>query len=166
MSIDLHFDSLTSENLPRALTLVSEVFPFNKKEIGAAYRDSLDPTSDRMKQRRMLEYFVVTNKSTGNVIAVTGLYNKTEYPPEEAWLAWFCVDPKERGQGIGRKTLEWTINRARSKGYKIFRLYTSTDPNEVEAQHLYESVGLKIYKRERSEEFPEEETIYREKLLE
>ncbi len=165
MSIDLSFEPLTRENISQALELASAVFPHNKEAVKSAYKDSLNSASERMKQRRMLEYFAVTDRHTGKIVAITGLYNQTQQPPEEAWLGWFCVDINERGRGIGRKTLEWTIDRARTKGYRLFRLYTSTDPNEAEAQHLYESMGLKIYKRERSEEFPEEETLYREKFI-
>jgi GNAT superfamily N-acetyltransferase len=90
------------------------------------------------------------------------LYNRKEYPEDEVWLGWFCADPTIRGQGIGRRTLEWSINKAREMGYKKLKLYTSTDPAEAAAQGLYESVGLKIYKREPNKGFENEEILYRE----
>ncbi|MDE1874577.1 MAG: GNAT family N-acetyltransferase [Patescibacteria group bacterium] len=164
--VKISFHPLSVQNLSAALSVASGVFPYNIRSIEAAYRDSLDPLSERMKKRRLLAYFVATNDMTGKVIAVTGLYNHLiDHSPDEAWLGWFCVDPTERGKGFGRKTLEWTIERARDMGYKMFRLYTSTDSNEREAQSLYESEGLAIYKREPSEEHPGEEIIYRELSL-
>jgi GNAT superfamily N-acetyltransferase len=66
-----------------------------------------------------------------------------------------------RGRGIGRKISEWTISKARDLGYRQLKLYTSTDPNETMAQKLYESVGLKLYKREPSEDVLGEEIWYR-----
>ena len=71
-------------------------------------------------------------------------------------MAWFCLDPNVRGKGLGRQLLEWTMTKAKEEGYKVFRLYTSTDPNEAPAQKLYESIGLKV-----TEEKDDDETPYK-----
>jgi ribosomal protein S18 acetylase RimI-like enzyme len=52
------------------------------------------------------------------------------------------VDPKARGRRIGQALIEHTVARARDAGDKLIRLYTSTDPNEAAAQHLYEKNGF------------------------
>ena len=56
---------------------------------------------------------MVQDVDTKEIIGLTGLYNRKEYPEDEVWLGWFCIDPKYRGQGRGRMLLEWTLQRAR-----------------------------------------------------
>lgn len=158
----LIFEPITNSNFLEALTLASKVFPNHKEEIEKAYKRVLDPTTAYLDERRILEYYAGKDTYLNKIVSVTGIYNRKEYPEDEVWLGWFCVDPIMRGKGIGRETLEWTIKKARELGYKKFKLYTSTDPNEAFAQNLYESVGLKIYKREPNEKFPQEEILYRE----
>ena len=99
-----------------------------------------------------LNYWVLLDE-TNKVIGVTGLYAFKE-TLDEVWLAWYCLDPEVRGQGLGRKLLLWTMDKARLEGYSIFKLYTSTDPNEAAAQKLYESLGLKVVKEEKDSESP------------
>lgn len=160
--MNLSFEPLSHENFDEAFKLATSVFPDQLKEIEIPYRGSLDPKSSFWNERRMVRYYVVKDTDVGKIVAVTGLYNRKDYPEDEVWLGWFCVDPSVRGHGLGRKVLEWTMNKAREMGYKRFKLYTSTDPNEAAAQNLYESVGLKIFKREPSEGWPDEEILYRE----
>lgn len=160
--MNLSFESLSHENFDEAFKLATSVFPNQEKEIEIPYRGSLDPSSSYWNERRLVQYYIVKDVGTNKIVAVTGLYNRNDYPEDEAWLGWFCVDPSARGRGLGRKVLSWTMNKAKEMGYKRFKLYTSTDPNEVAAQNLYESVGLKIFKREPSEDWPDEEILYRE----
>lgn len=160
--MNLIFAPLTQSHLQEALSVGIRSFPDHADEIRTAYLRALDPEKKYLQERRLLQYYVVIDTDTSKVIAITGLYNRKEYPEDEAWLGWFCTDPEFRGKGIGRKTLEWTMNKARELGYKKFKLYTSTDSNETAAQNLYESVGLKVYKREPSKYYPDEEVLYRE----
>ena len=80
------------------------------------------------------------------------------------WLGWYCLDKNERGKGFGREILEWTINNVKEKGYKIMRLYTTTDPNEATAQKLYEDLSFKIIDEEQKEG-DSYKTLYRERIL-
>jgi len=80
----------------------------------------------------------------GKVIGVTGLY-ATKWDIEEAyWLAWFAVSKKDRGKGVGRKLLEFCIDKAKRDGKKYLRLYTSDGDVEKDAQRLYEKHGFRI----------------------
>lgn len=92
----------------------------------------------------------------------TGLYRYRSDPEEAVWVAWFCVDPNARGRGIGQALIEHTVARARDAGYGLMRLYTSTDPNEAAAQHLYEKNGFVETRRKRGLFVT---TIYREKKI-
>lgn len=77
------------------------------------------------------------------VLGTTGLYRYNKDAEGAVWVAWFCVDPKARGHGIGQALIERTVARARDAGFDRVRLYTSTSPNEEAAQRLYAKNGLK-----------------------
>ena len=47
-------------------------------------------------------------------------------------------------------------------GYKKIKLYTTTDPNEVHAQKLYEDAGLKVYKINKDIPHKGIDTLFRE----
>lgn len=158
----LVFEPLSRSRFEEAVSVGTRSFPDHGDDIREAYERALDPEKKYLDERRLLEYYLAIDQETNKVVAITGLYNRKEYLEDEVWLGWFCADPEVRGKGIGRQTLEWTINKARGTGYKRLRLYTSTDPNEAAAQNLYESVGLKVYKREPSTDYPDEEILYRE----
>ena len=86
----------------------------------------------------------------GEVCGTTGFYSYTKDKHEAVWLAWFCVDPKFRGKGIGKKLIEYSIDEARKYNKKFFRLYTSTDPNEASAQNLYEKYDFRIKRQKKT----------------
>ncbi len=96
------------------------------------------------------------------VLGTTGLYRYKNDANEAVWVAWFCVDPKARGRGIGQALIDHTVSRARDAGFNRIRLYTSTDPNEEAAQRLYEKNGFKEILRKKGMFTT---TIFREKTL-
>lgn len=160
---------LSHENIEEAIKLAHKVFPLdsassNPPERG--FRKSLSQESVLKSWRgpehvlSRLNYWVLLDDNSHKVIGVTGLYGFKDNL-DEVWLAWYCIDPEARGKGMGRRLLEWTIDKARSEGYKLFKLYTSTDPNESVAQKLYESLGLEIINREKDVDSPYE-IIYRQ----
>ncbi|MEK7175920.1 MAG: GNAT family N-acetyltransferase [Patescibacteria group bacterium] len=161
---------LSKENLEETIELAHKVFPLdaageNPPEKG--FRKSLLPEEDREYWEKnklfRLNYWVLLDDRSDRVIGVTGLYAFSDHK-EEAWLAWFCIDPAERGKGLGRRLLEWTMTKAKEEGYSVFKLYTSTDPNEAAAQNLYESIGLKITEEQKDSE-SEYKILYRQRSL-
>ncbi len=80
------------------------------------------------------------------------------------WLGWYCVRPDQRGKGLGRELIEWTIDKAKEQGFKKLKLYTSEDPEEAKAQEIYENYGFKIVGEEKGE--GKYKTLYREKVIE
>lgn len=83
----------------------------------------------------------------GRVVGIVGLYEYGRSTKTVSWLGWFCVDPDFRRQGIGSELLDYAISKAKEAGKKYLRIYTTTDPNEAEAQKLYEKYGFKIVKK-------------------
>ena len=96
---------------------------------------------------RNIDAFDVYVDDAGRVLGTTGLYRYTKDANHASWVAWFCVDPEARGRGVGQALLEHTVEKARSAGFRLVRLYTSTDPNEAAAQRLYERNGFNEIRR-------------------
>jgi GNAT superfamily N-acetyltransferase len=149
-AMSLKLEPLSKENLKEALELAQKLFPDYIDRIEKVYEVSLEKNmvDPYWKTRRILEYWVGVDTISGKIVVITGFYQKTEHDADEIWLGWFGVNPEIRGRGIGRQTLEWSINTARERGYKFLRLWTTTDPEEAIAQKLYDSVGLSVYKEE------------------
>ena len=95
----------------------------------------------------------------GEVCGTTGFYMNKNDEHEAVWLSWFCVDPRQRGQGIGKKLIEFSIDKARELGKDFLRLYTSDHSSEMEAQGLYEKYGLKVFKKKK---YGSDTYLYRE----
>jgi GNAT superfamily N-acetyltransferase len=146
--MNLVFEPLSTKSYDEAVALLKTVFGDEALEAAEAYLWCLNPTMPERKGQRFLKYWVGVDQDTGAIVATTGLYNLVTDPPDEAWLGWYSVAPGMRGKGLGRTTLEWTMDQARSAGFKKFRLWTSSLPAEEIAQVLYESIGLKIYRVE------------------
>ena len=61
--------------------------------------------------------------------------------PDEAHLRMLGVDPAARGRGVGRALVEASIEVARRRGKKVFRL-TTTQMMEV-ARRMYVRMGFR-----------------------
>jgi cation diffusion facilitator family transporter len=90
----------------------------------------------------------------GKVVGVTGFYYKHEDRQEAVWGGWTVYEAKARASVSRAKLLmlEKSIIEAHATGRKYFRLYTSTVPVEAQANHLYDRVGLKVYRTEPMED--------------
>jgi ribosomal protein S18 acetylase RimI-like enzyme len=171
-------EQLSRKTLEDAKALVNSVFPIQtekecsnfwltkslelseerKKETENRKPKTEDP---RLKTQNIPCYWVYIkdNKVTG----IVGLY-EMPHGKEACWLGWFCVDPNYRRQGIGSLLLDYAIGVARKRNKKYLRLYTTTDPNEADAQILYEKKGFKITKQNVQKRGPYD-VFYRELRL-
>ncbi len=149
-AMKLTFDLVTKDNIQQSLIVLKDIFPNDYIQAEGHYHDFIDKQSAIWKEERFWEYFLV--KDSNKCVGLTGLYNSRNQNIDEVWCGWYGVVPDERGRGLGRAILDWTIDRARVLGYKKFRLWTTTDDSEKKAQNLYEKVGLNIYNRERFED--------------
>jgi N-acetylglutamate synthase-like GNAT family acetyltransferase len=61
--------------------------------------------------------------------------------PAEYELAKMTVSESVRGQGIGRKLLQFAIDHARTMGVR--RLYLESNTKAADAIHLYEQLGFR-----------------------
>jgi ribosomal protein S18 acetylase RimI-like enzyme len=137
---------LTPAKLKEAMQLLNKAFPYESMSLAASlFPDRLLYKITFLVARvTQLNYWVAIDETSQKVIGTTGLYCYKKDETEAYWLAMFCVDPAFRGQGIGKKLLNFSIDKARADGKKFLRLYTSNAPNEAAAQILYEKCGFVI----------------------
>ena len=135
-----------------------ELIDFNNYKTGISVQKEIFPTEDGtlniltsldknlfIKTTGILyvdydpKYYLVYNND--EIIGITGLYCEKLVCLESAWVGWFGVLKKFRGQGYGEKILNMTIELAKKEGYKTIRLYTDIKENKT-AVKLYEKMGF------------------------
>lgn len=125
------FQKITNKNLELACEIQNTIFPEEDARENFIEQINKDP------YRKEMDYYIVFVENTP--IGVTGIYAYHEYP-DDAWLGWFGVLKDYRRNGYGGIILDKTIELAKQKGYKNFRLYT--DETAKSAHKLYESRGM------------------------
>ncbi|MBI4896450.1 MAG: GNAT family N-acetyltransferase [Candidatus Aenigmarchaeota archaeon] len=157
---------LTAKTLKSALDLVNSCFPVQMESEKADFwiPASLGMHDTRKKNRTAISGRYWTACARGKVVGVIGLWEKKKTMKQEYWIGWFCVDPAARKKGIGTALLDFAIAQARKDKKKYLKLYTSEDPAEAAAQHLYEKKGLKITTKKKFKDFSYT-TIYRMRRL-
>ena len=155
---DITIVPLTRENLPKAIAAGKDGFSYGWPVLNPArdFRASLDPViqaeraalaSTNKTVEMNAKYWLAVDKN-GSVVGTTGLYETGADKGEAAWMGWMSVPKSYRGQGIGKKLVDFSIEQARADGKGMLRLYTSTYQGEAAAQGLYEREGLKVVARE------------------
>lgn len=141
-------EPLSRETLEDAKRLANAVFPLQTKNERSDKWLTYSLGQKEKKTGKVNDAFGYWVYLKGKkVIGIIGLY---EYGPSAktvSWLGWFCVDPAFRKRGIGSELLEYAISKAKAAGKKALKLYTTDDPNEADAQKLYEKYGLVIVKK-------------------
>lgn len=127
--------SLTAEEVPQ-LELEESVTP-GRHALRLAEHGMSDPA-----------YWVALYH--GRVVGLTGYYYKPEDRHEAVWGGWTVCDPKIKASASRAKMmmLQKTVIEARATGRKYLRLYTTTVPAEAQANHLYDRIGMKVYRSE------------------
>ena len=135
----IRFEKITNDNLELACKMQNEIFPEEDARENFIEQINEDP------YRKEMDYKIVYIDN--EPIGVTGIYSYNEYP-DDAWLGWFGILNKYRNKGYGKETLEKTMELAKEKGYKNFRIYT--DEYAKEAHSLYEKLGFikELYDRD------------------
>ena len=158
MDNKIKFERITNKNLELACQIQNEIFP--EEDARQNFVEQINKDPYRKEQDYRIVY--VNNEPIG----VTGIYSYNEYP-NDAWLGWFGILNKYRKKGYGKDTLEKTIDLAKEKGYKSFRIYTDEYANE--AHKLYEKLGFmkEVYDRDddKDEYFIADIYIYSKSLI-
>lgn len=131
MKKDLKFERITYDNLYLACKIQNEIFP--EEDVRLNFIEQIE----RNPYRKEMCYYIVFLEN--NPIGITGIYSYHEYS-FDAWLGWFGILEKYRCNGYGGIVLDKTIEIAKERSYKYFRLYT--DEYAVDAHKLYESRNM------------------------
>nr|WP_226577987.1 GNAT family N-acetyltransferase [Microseira wollei] len=128
---------LSRERLNHSIQ-VNKAFPYQSlvermSLTASIFKEKLISPKNSAGVNQLLAIDEKSQRISGN----TGLYCYNKDEAEAYWLAMFCVDTAFRGQGIGKKLLNFSIDKARSDGKKFLQLYTSNDPNEAAAQIIF-----------------------------
>ena len=146
---DVRIVLMTDERIPETKALVDRVFPSQdpaERLFFWAYARRgtwLGKAVFWISRIAEVDRIWVSVDEADAVIGTTGLYRYRRDAHEAVWLSWFCVAPEARGRGVGSRLLDFSVEQARETGARYLRLYTSDDPNEADAQRLYESRGLR-----------------------
>lgn len=149
MEEKIRIESLSEENLDNASKLTISVFHNKKSDEDYPprwFKASLHPEKNKKDYDEMdvkdLKYWVaVDNKE--NVLGIIGYYTLKYDEKEANWVGWYCVNPKDRGKGIGKMLLNFIITKTKKEGKTWVRLYTSNGPNEKRANKIYDKLGFK-----------------------
>jgi len=95
--------------------------------------------------KEQINYWVAVNEQE-KIVGTIGLYSYFKDSHEAVWMAFFCVDPESRKQGIGGKLVKHAIEQARATGVPYFKLYTTTMQNETASHALYYEHGFRVVK--------------------
>ena len=131
MERKINFQKIEKSNLELACKIQNEIFPNEDA------RENYIECINKAPYRKELDYYIAYLDN--EPIWVTGIYSYHEYP-NDAWLGWFGILEEYRRSGLGKKLLDKTIELAKEKWYKNFRLYT--DEFAKSAHKLYESRWL------------------------
>jgi ribosomal protein S18 acetylase RimI-like enzyme len=160
---------LTERHLKDAKALANSVFRYEKIPPGVALEASLDKQKLKImnlgekNKISTLEYFIAVDGKE-KLLGISGLYSLDKDKENTYWLGWYCVDPKHRGKGIGGKLLDFAIRKARNRGKKFLRLYTSPSDDSKKALKVYDSRGFKTIGRKKDKR-SKYEIIHQELIL-
>ncbi|MES2135025.1 MAG: GNAT family N-acetyltransferase [Patescibacteria group bacterium] len=161
---------LVKAKLPDMLRAAEAIFtdPADFEKIQEHYAMSLKPKSSAKKFAqegiaRMKYWFIADVEDVDKVLGIGGLYTEVADPDTVGWIGWFGVSPDARGKGIGKSLLARLISKARKIGFKKLRLWTTSAPEEINAQALYDEFDFRLT---REDDFPgNQQILYREKIL-
>jgi len=164
----IEIKELNDQYLEQAKRLVFKVFPVMdvSERISFWIYKHQNKASGKLLMKlfgyaTFLKYWVAIDEENA-VCGIIGLYAHKKEEETTLWLSWFCVDPVHRGRGVGKQLIEFSIEEAKRCNKKYLCLYTSDDPNEANAQLLYEQYEFKITDKKKKDGYT---IIYRKKEL-
>jgi len=139
-------EPLTESHLPAALAVAEQCFPYDigfRWSLPAAVAPGAARDVLRAARLEQVNQWVV--KADFDAVAATfGLYRPDEDLAQQEGLIllnWFCVNPRFRGNGLGRRIWHETVARAEQLGARRLVFYSSNEPEHQAADRLYVAAG-------------------------
>lgn len=144
--------SLTTDTLNNAIVLRDNVFSDLKKYEKETLQASLDKSTYKecwkKNELTSMQYFIMLDTTKNKIIGLTGIYSEDGDSDDICWLGWFCIDTEYRGQGLSKKLLDFSIEKAKELNKKYLHLYTYDSKEYIPAMKLYEKYNFVIYDRD------------------
>ena len=87
-------------------------------------------------------FILVVKNLDGRIVAMATLAVRRLLLSKTAIIGDVVVDKQHRGKKLGKRMMEFLINKARSEGVLFVSL--TSHPNRKEANHLYQSLGFEL----------------------
>lgn len=119
--------------------------PLGREREQAADRDEVDVSYERAFQaicddpRQLLAVAVLGARVVGTV-QLSFIPYLTYQGGERAQIEAVRIDAGERGRGLGRQMIEWSVREARRRGCHLLQL--TTNRQRPDARRFYESLGF------------------------
>jgi ribosomal protein S18 acetylase RimI-like enzyme/G:T/U-mismatch repair DNA glycosylase len=153
LHMNITIEKLTENSLAQAENLRDKIFGKTTKTEALTLKASLNPKEYKNVYEdnyiKDMEYWIA--KSNNEVIGIIGLYTENNEDNKTCWLGWFAVEPKFRGFKIGKKLLDFAVNKAKERGYEYLKLYTYDSDEFKIAQELYKKEGFEEFNRKNKE---------------
>ncbi|WP_028608379.1 GNAT family N-acetyltransferase [Paenibacillus harenae] len=153
--IDTIIRSAEAEDYPSVAKLVAQLHEMHVMARPDIYSPDPCPLGreyyQKLLQDEKAKVIVAAAADTGAVMAYTVIrinsapYRQIFKPRNYIHIDDFCVDRSYRGQGIGKKLMEYVMDNAREISAECIELGVSEF--NVEAIAFYESLGMKIRSR-------------------
>ena len=142
---------LTTDTLNNAIILRDKVFSDLKNYEKETLQASLDRSNYqgcwKKNELTSIQYFIMLDTTKDKVMGLTGIYSEVGDSDDMCWLGWFCIDKEYRGQGLSKKLLDFSIERAKQLNKKYLHLYTYDSREYIPAMKLYEKYHFTIYNK-------------------
>jgi len=146
---------LTADTLNNAIMLRDKVFSDLKNYEKETLQASLDKYTYqecwKKNELTSMQYFIMLDTTKDEIIGLTGIYSEEGDSDDMCWLGWFCIDKEYRRQGLSKKLLDFSIERAKQLNKKYLHLYTYDSREYIPAMKLYEKYHFIIYDRDKKD---------------
>lgn len=141
-------EPLSYNTLHQTILLRDTVFSNLSEDEKVLLEASLDPkkfhTSLENNSIESIQYWIIFDSFAQKTIGIVGLYYEVDFP-YIAWLGWFAVDKKYRKNKLGKKLLEFAIEKAKENSAKELHLYSWDSKEYAPAIELYKKYQFTFY---------------------
>ncbi|MES2645480.1 MAG: GNAT family N-acetyltransferase [Bacteroidota bacterium] len=131
-----------NDNAAIAIIIRNSLKEFGANHPGTVYYDeSTDHLSDVFRKEGSF-YFVA--EAAGKLLGGGGIYPTDGLPAGVCELVKMYLHPEARGLGLGKKLMQYCLDKAKTYGYQ--QIYLETMPELIKAVPMYEKFGFEYLK--------------------
>lgn len=147
----MNYRILTVSDIEDFIHLRAEGLQFSPEAFGESYNEFKKRTLNDYKSAfpQSENNFIVGAFENGKLVGVVGYYQKNAEKMKHKGSIWgMYVTPNNRGKGIGRRLLEYAIEKAKLFE-DILQIELAVISTNESARKLYESIGFESFGTEK-----------------